>query len=66
MLILLLDMISSSTGTGKKSGVGSGKETLRLRSKGPATVQVVSENKEHHMTAVPKSDKSLVAQAHLV
>ena len=42
MLILLVDMISSSTGTGKKSGVGSGKETLRLRSKGPATVQVVS------------------------
>ena len=39
-------MISSSTGTGKKSGVGSGKETLRLRSKGPATVQVVSENKK--------------------
>ena len=44
-------MISSSTGTGKKSGVGSGKETLRLRSKGPATVQVVSGNKEHHMTS---------------
>ena len=52
-------MISSSTGTGKKSGVGSGKETLRLRSKGPATVQVVSGNKEHHMPAISKSDKSL-------
>ena len=37
-------MISTSTGTGKKSGVGSGKETLRLRSKGPATVQVVSKS----------------------
>ena len=52
-------MISSSTGTGKKSGVGSGKETLRLRSKGPATVQVVSENKEHHMTAMSKPVTSL-------
>ena len=42
--ISVLDMISTSSGTGKKSGVGSGKETLRLRSTGPATVQVVSKS----------------------
>lgn len=30
----------SGGGTGKK-GVGTGKKTLRLRSKGPATVEVV-------------------------
>ncbi len=37
----LTDMIGTSSGTGKKGGVGSGKETLRLKSKGPATIQVV-------------------------
>ena len=39
----ILDAIDRKSGnmSGKK-GMGTGKETLRLRSKGPATVEIVS------------------------
>jgi hypothetical protein len=40
-VVLLLDNVASSSSQKKAGSVGTGRETLRLRSKGSATVQKV-------------------------